>query len=118
MGVDGNGKETWQNGQDNILSIRGHEDFLQVIDDWSGEALSSKVVSAIGTEGRQERLVNLLGEIVKTAPHSPDGLSNGAAALELMAHAASPMGGHTSSSNGNGNGTGTGNRTLERTLGR
>lgn len=123
VGVDGaSRRETWQNGQDNILSIRYNEDFLEVVDDWSGDPLSSKVVSAIGIEGRQERLVSLLGDIVKSAPQGGDGVTRGAAALELMAHHSGSGNGHYGD-NGNGNGHGNGagmasGRLLEQQRGR
>lgn len=109
VAVDRNtGRQVWQNGQDNVLSIRPTEDFVEVVDAWNGDPLASKVVSATGVEGRQERLVNLLTEIVKTAPQT-DGVTRGAAALELMAHSMGPASGRNGAAHSNGNGNGNGN---------
>lgn len=66
LGVGVGDFQGWQSPADSILSVRASEEYIQVIDDWSADPSLSKVVSASGTEGRQERLVNLLSEIVRS----------------------------------------------------
>lgn len=64
--TDAQGNAVDEPQQENVLSIRGTEDTLQVLDEWAAPQ-RGKVVSATGTELRQERLAALLADIVAEA---------------------------------------------------
>lgn len=96
-----NGFIRWQFGADNVLSIKGKETELLVLDDWSGDPTLSTVKVSETVEGRQARLLALLDEIVNAVTASMEGSGSAAAAS-------------SSSSSNNGNGASAGNHAERR----